>query len=97
MFECVEHLGRDWAQTLVTYRLEFDLAGHPYSGPDSVTVSLGDVYSEEFTLPHDPELTGFTHINRTVNVDEGVLARLEFAQVGADNEGVLLDNVRLVR
>jgi len=76
------------------YRLEFDLAGSPSSGPNKVMVSLGDVYSEDLTLAlKEP----FRTIAHTISVPFSTSAKLIFAHVGGDNEGLLLDNVKLTQ
>ena len=75
-----------------TYRLEFDLSGHPERTKNTVTVSLGDVYHEEFTLEvKEP----FRKIRRDISVDDFVTAKIKFEHKGGDNAGLLLDNVRL--
>ncbi len=79
------------------YRLEFDLAGHPYAGPGTVTVALGELFTGEFSMPHGPDMTGFEHVVRDIEVDRDIEARLSFQQHGGDNIGVLLDKVRLSR
>ncbi len=86
-----------FALTSGRYRLEFDLAGHPFSGPETVTVALGEVFTEDFSLPHDPDFTGFEHMVRDIVVETETEARLSFGQHGGDNVGVLLDGVRLSR
>ena len=76
------------------YRLEFDLAGSPMSGPNTVTVSLGRAYSEDFTLAvKEP----FRTIVRTIPVRNSTSTRLIFEHAGADNQGLLLDNVKLTK
>ena len=76
------------------YRLEFDLAGSPLSGPNTVTVSLGRAYSEDFTLAvKEP----FRTIARAIPVQTSTSAKLIFAHVGGDNQGLLLDDVKLTQ
>ena len=76
------------------YRLEFDLAGSPRSGPDTVTVSLGNVYSEDFTSAlNEP----FRTVSRTIQVRIPTSAKLIFDHEGGDSEGLLLDNVKLTK
>ncbi len=76
------------------YRLEFDLAGSPVSGPDTVTASLGNVYSEDFTLAlNEP----FRTFSRNIQVRIPISAKLIFDHEGGDNEGLLLDNVKLTK
>lgn len=71
------------------YLLQFAISGNQRnSGSDSVFVSLGD-FTEVF------ELTGFADfmfIERLVNVD-AMGSQLIFADLGADNVGIILDNV----
>jgi len=76
------------------YQLEFDLAGNPKSGPNTVTVSLGNLYSEDFTLEANEE---FGTIARTIRVPTTTSAKLIFDHSGGDNEGLILDNVKLTK
>ncbi|HEV2148863.1 MAG TPA: Ig-like domain-containing protein [Longimicrobiaceae bacterium] len=77
------------------YQLSFQLAGSPRpSDPNTVVVSLGDAYRESFTLAQFEPLRTIT---RTVTVPARTTARLEFAHLGGDNYGILLDNVKLFR
>jgi len=76
------------------YRLEFALAGSPLSAPNTVIVSLGDLYSEDFTLAvKEP----FRTIARAIPVQTSTSTRLIFAHAGGDNQGLLLDNVKLTK
>src|SRR5262249_3546322 len=72
-----------------TYQLTFSLGNS--DGVNTATVSLGDVYSEPFTrtgaLP-------FETVTRTITVSAATTARLVFDHEGADNEGLLIDNIR---
>jgi TolA-binding protein len=75
-----------------TYRLEFDLAGHPLRSTNTTTVGLGKIYSEDFTLNvRDP----FRTISRDIHVSSVENVNIVFQHEGADNAGLLLDNVRL--
>jgi len=76
------------------YQLEFDLAGNPKSGPNTVTVSLGNLYREDFTLEANEE---FGTIARTIQVPTTTSAKLIFDHSGGDNEGLILDNVKLTK
>jgi len=76
------------------YRLQFDLAGSPMSGPNTVTVSLGNLYREDFTLEANEE---FGTIARTIRVPTTTSAKLIFDHSGRDNEGLILDNVKLTK
>jgi hypothetical protein len=75
------------------YVLSFALSGNQRGGAaDQVTVSLGSLYSETFTLlPTDP----FTTFTRAITVGSATTAALSFAASGGDNIGALLDNVSL--
>lgn len=76
-----------------TYELQFDLAGHSSRGPNTVTVTLGDVYDESFTLSQtDTYLSTFV---RTIDVMALTSGKLVFDHSGGDNQGITLDNVRL--
>lgn len=75
-----------------TYRLEFDLAGHPLRGTNTTAVSVGRIYSEDFTLNvKEP----FRRISRDIYVPSQTSANIVFQHKGADKAGLLLDNVRL--
>jgi hypothetical protein len=78
-----------------SYVLEYWLAGNQrIDAPDTVHVSLGTLYHEEFVLPRDQP---FTLIQRTVEVTSTVSAALRFRNFGGDDQGALLDVVRLRR
>lgn len=74
------------------YRLEFDLAGSFRGDTNTVTVSLGSLFQESFTLGFNEP---FRRIVRTIDVPAPVQASLVFDHQGADNVGLLLDNVLL--
>jgi hypothetical protein len=78
-----------------TYELRFDLAGNQRTpAADTVTVSLGTVFSEDFTLSmFDP----FTTVVREIVVTTPASGTLVFDHAGGDNIGLLLDNVHLIR
>jgi hypothetical protein len=72
--------------------LKFDLAGSQRGDTNSVTVSLGSLFSDVFTLnSSDP----FTTITRSFTVVSATSAELIFDHQGGDNIGLLLDNVKL--
>lgn len=78
------------------YRLSFDLAGANRrwkgSQTNTVTVSFGGYYSEDFTLlQYDP----FQTFTRDIMVPSAGAANIVFAHHGADWIGLLLDNVSL--
>jgi len=77
-----------------SYRLEFDLAGNPLSGPNTVTVRLGRVYNEVFTLGKKEP---FRKITRNISVSTMEDTRLVFQHAGGDDQGLFLDNIRLSR
>ncbi len=80
-----------------TYLLQFDLAGHPYEGPNTVIVRLGDVYRADFTLDRQQAGTGFRSYEQTIEVNVQSTGRLVFQHRGGDFAGLLLDNVRLAK
>lgn len=76
-----------------TYQLQFDLAGNSRNNdPDTVNVSLGNVYFESFTLNGTAPVRT---IIRTINVTTATTGRLVFEHLGYDFVGLLLDNVKL--
>lgn len=75
------------------YQLELDLAGNPERTTNTVTVSLGGLYNESFTLDAKEP---FHTIRRQVTVTQAVNAALVFKHASRDGAGLLLDNVRLV-
>jgi hypothetical protein len=79
-----------------TYTLSFDLAGnHRNSSTEKVNVSvvLGSLFSESFSLSQNAPFTTFT---RSFNVLTTGSYKLKFEGVGGDNIGMLLDNVSVV-
>ena len=75
------------------YQLQFDLAASQRGDANSVTVSLGTLYQETFTLAGNQP---FGTITRTIRVSAAASATLVFDHT-AGNSGLLLDNVQLVR
>ncbi len=75
------------------YQLQFDLAGSQRGDSNTVTVSLGTLYKETFTLAGNQP---FGTITRTITVNAAASATLVFEHTGG-NSGLLLDNVQLVR
>jgi len=75
-----------------TYALEFDLAGNFQRTVNTMRVSMGDFYDEEFTLPAQEP---FRKIKRKIKVSSAAEVMLVFQHEGGDNFGLLLDNVRL--
>ena len=79
-----------------TYELNFDLAGSQriYPGINTVDVSLGSVYSEQFTLDWN---VPFTTITRNITVSAPTVGNLTFAHSDGDWIGLLLDDVKLTK
>lgn len=77
------------------YTLEFWLAGNQRRNTDdAVTISLGDVFTERIVLARRERFTLYT---RKITVTQPTTAKLVFAGSGGDDEGILLDLVRLRR
>jgi hypothetical protein len=77
------------------YTLEFWLAGNQrISRPDTVNVSLGSLYTEQIVLQQTEPFRLFT---RRITVAAATEAKLRFQNLGGDNQGALLDLVRLRR
>ncbi len=76
------------------YYLQFDLAGSQRGDTNTVTVRLGDVFNEQFTLDSSEP---FINISRTIIVTTPTAGRLSFELTagGGDNVGLILDNVDL--
>jgi hypothetical protein len=72
--------------------LKFNLAGSQRGDTNSVTVSLGSLLNEVFTL-NSP--TSLTTITRSFTVASATNAELVFDHSGGDSFGLLLDNVKL--
>ncbi len=79
------------------YELRFDLAGNKRPGfppLDTVTVSLGNIFSEDFTLStFDP----FTTFVRKIGVGKPTSGTLVFDHAGGDLVGLLFDNVQFTQ
>lgn len=74
------------------YNLQFALGGSTRGDSNSVTVSLGSLFSEVFTLPSN---AGLNVITRTFTALASSTGKLSFANAGGDNIGLILDNVNL--
>ena len=75
--------------------LNFSLAGSQiwWSNPDTVTVSLGNLWSETFTVPY---YQGLTTISRTFSITAASSNnKLIFDQAGGDDAGLKLDAIQL--
>jgi len=79
------------------YVLEFWLAGgnrREHTAPDTVLVNFGSLHQEQIVMQRtDP----FRLFSRELNVTQGTSAKLSFQNLGGDNEGALLDLVRVRR
>jgi hypothetical protein len=79
----------------VSYILEFWLAGNQrISTPDTVIVSLGTLYQEQFVLPRRQPFTAYT---KQITPQANTEANLRFQNLGGDDQGALLAQVRLRR
>jgi hypothetical protein len=79
----------------VTYTLEFWLAGNQrIERPDTVIVSLGTLYEEQLVLPRNEPFRAYT---KQIVVAEPTAAKLRFQNLGGDDRGALLDQVRFRR
>ena len=79
-----------------TYELRFDLGNNNTntSTANSATVSLGDIFAEVFTRQGQPPLET---IVRSIVVTTSTSGRLVFDHSGGDNDGLVIDDVRLTR
>jgi len=79
------------------YTLSFAVSGNQRGNmtrwsSDTLTVSLGNVYSETFTkTATDP----FEVVSRTFTVSNASTGHIVFENAGGDDVGIILDNVRL--
>ncbi|MFO8091405.1 MAG: hypothetical protein R6U13_16315 [Desulfatiglandaceae bacterium] len=77
-----------------SYLLAFDLAGNPRSGPNTVTVRVGDLFSREITLAmKEPP----AHFEFEIHTTRETKANIFFEHEGGDNFGNILDNVSFTR
>lgn len=77
------------------YLIEVWLAGNNReSDPDTMDVTLGSVYSEQFRFNADEEFELYT---RELSVSEPTEARLKFDHYGGDKQGILIDLIRIRR
>ncbi|MEH1926877.1 PEP-CTERM sorting domain-containing protein [Nostoc sp.] len=75
--------------------LSFQLAGnHRNNDTESVIVSLGSLFNGTFSLGQNEPFTTFT---QSFTVASATNATLKFQETGADNIGLLLDNVTLTK
>ena len=77
------------------YELQFDLAGNQRNGnAESVDVSVGALFSEQFSLDENDPFTTYT---RQISVDSPTSESIVFSGAGGDNIGMLLDNVKFTQ
>lgn len=75
------------------YMLEFWLAGNNrIEAPDTVNVALGSLHTEQIVLEPEDE---FRLFSRPISVSEETSALLSFQNLGGDDQGALLDLVRV--
>lgn len=79
-----------------TYRLEFKMAGTPRANqaPNTVNVSVGSYFHETITLDSFAPLAVYV---RTFKVHSPGTAHLQFQQLGGDNYGNFIDDIRFER
>jgi hypothetical protein len=78
-----------------TYVLEYWMAGNNrISSPDTVNVSLGSVYQEQFVMQQRDR---FALRTRNISVASQTTGRIRFQNLGGDGRGALVDLVRLRR
>lgn len=79
-----------------TYQLEFRMAGSPRPNqpPNTVIVSLGDLFREQITLRSYAPLRPYV---RTIRVRARTSAQLAFQHLGGDDYGNFIDDIRLER
>jgi hypothetical protein len=78
------------------YQLRFALSGNHFNDRvEAVTVRLGDLYTESFSLPRDDPFTTFT---RDIRVEAATRASIVFRDDGSDgdNGSMKLDGVALL-
>lgn len=76
-----------------TYTLSFELGGSNRGDVNSVTVALGSIFSEVFTLASNAPLQT---ISRTITLASAAgSGALSFNHAGGDNSGLILDDVSL--
>jgi hypothetical protein len=77
------------------YVLEYWLAGNQRRDtPDSLDVTLGTVFEQRHVLPRREDFRLHSHM---ITVADTTQASLSFAHYGGDNEGALLDLIRIRR
>jgi len=80
-----------------SYVLEFWLAGgnrRAHTAPDTVLVDFGPFHQEQIVMQRKDQ---FRLFSREFNVPTETAAKLSFQNLGGDNEGALLDLVRVRR
>jgi hypothetical protein len=77
------------------YLLEYWLAGNQRrDAPDSLDVTLGGAFQQRHVLPRREDFKLHSHM---ITVADTTQARLRFRHYGNDNEGALLDLIRMRR
>jgi hypothetical protein len=78
------------------HRLEFRMSGtpRPDQPPNTVVVTLGDLFREQITLPAYAPLRPYVRI---IRVRARTSARLAFQHLGGDDYGNFIDDIRLER
>ena len=76
------------------YRLSFDLGGSQRGDTNTVTVKLGNVFSENIILTSSEPMR---KIKKNITISSTTSGTLSFRNSGGDNLGLLIDNVRLER
>jgi hypothetical protein len=79
-----------------TYRLEFKMAGtpRPNQAPNTVNISVGSFFQETITLASYMPLAVYA---RTFQVHSRGVAHLQFEQLGGDDYGNFIDDIRFER
>ncbi|KZY51715.1 PEP-CTERM domain protein, partial [Oleiphilus sp. HI0061] len=77
-----------------TYTLSFDISGsqRPQSFFDEMQVTLGGFFNEDFSRV---AFQGWETVTRTFNIAQETTDVISFNHAGADNMGIMLDNVVL--
>jgi len=78
-----------------SYNFELVIAGNNQNGPtDTMTISIGNVFSTTLVVPEDQ---GFIIREFTFNVASDTNARIIMDHAGGDQQGILIDAIRLSR
>lgn len=77
-----------------SYTLSFKLAGSQRGDENTVTVRVGNLWSEQFTVASGAP---FTSISRVITFPQQTSVNVSFDQPGADGFGALLDDVKFTK